>query len=42
MGKAELRADAGMRNQVIDLLVFHNHLIPTARKGHYMVIVPQA
>ena len=41
MGKAELRTDAGMRDQVIDLLVSHNHLIPTARKGHYMMMVPQ-
>ena len=40
MGKAELRTDAGMRDQVIDLLVSHNHLIPTARKGHYMMVVP--
>ena len=42
LGKAELRTDAGMRDQVIDLLVSHNHLIPTARKGHYMMIVPHA
>ena len=41
MGKAELRTDAGMRDQVIDLLISHNHLIPTARKGHYMMMVPQ-
>ena len=40
MGKAELRTDAGMRDQVIDLLVSHHHLIPAARKGHYVMIVP--
>ena len=41
LGKAELRTDAGMRDQVIDLLVSHNHLIPVARKGHYLMVVPQ-
>ena len=28
------------REQVIDLLVTHRHLIPVARKGHYMMMVP--
>ena len=40
MGKAELRTDAGLREQVLDVLVSHRHLIPTARKGHYMMVVP--
>ena len=40
MGKAELRTDATKREQVIDLLVTHRHLIPVARKGHYMMMVP--
>ena len=40
MGKAELRTDAMKREQVIDLLVTHRHLIPVARKGHYMMMVP--
>ena len=40
MGKAELRTDATKREQVIDLLVTHRHLIPVARKGHYMMVVP--
>ena len=39
MGKAELRTDAMKREQVIDLLVTHRHLIPVARKGHYMMMV---
>ena len=42
MGKAELRTDAGMRDQVIDLLVSHHHLIPVARKGHYLMVVPHS
>ena len=42
MGKAELRTDATKREQVIDLLVTHRHLIPTSRKGHYLMLVPQA
>ena len=42
LGKSELRTDAGMRDQVIDLLVSHHHLIPTARKGHYMLMVPNS
>ena len=29
------------REQVIDLLVTHRHLIPVARKGHYMMMVPR-
>ena len=41
MDKAELRTDATKREQVLDLLVTHRHLIPVARKGHYMMVVPQ-
>ena len=41
MGKAKLRNDATKREQVLDLLVTHRHLIPVARKGHYTMIVPQ-
>ena len=40
MGKGEMRTDAGLREQVLDVLVSHRHLIPTARKGHYMMVVP--
>ena len=40
MGKAELRTDATKREQVLDLLVSHRHLIPAARKGHYMMVGP--
>ena len=40
MGKAELRTDATKREQVLDLLVSHRHLIPVARKGHYMMMTP--
>ncbi len=40
MGKADLRTDAGMRDHVIDLLVSHHHLIPVARKRHYLMVVP--
>ena len=40
MGKGEMRTDAGLREQVLDVLVSHRHLIPTARKGHYMMMVP--
>ena len=42
MGKAELRTDATKREQVLDLLVSHRHLIPVARKGHYMMMVPHS
>ena len=42
MGKAEFRTDAGMRDQVIDPLVSHHHLIPVARKGHYLMVVPHS
>ena len=42
MGKVELRTDATKREQVIDLLVTHRHLIPTSRKGHYLMLVPRA
>ena len=42
MGKAELRTDATKREQVLDQLVSHRHLIPVARKGHYMMMVPQS
>ena len=38
MGKAELRTDATKREQVLDLLVSHRHLIPVARRGHYMMM----
>ena len=41
MGKAELRTDATKREQVLDLLITHRHLIPVARKSHYMMVVPQ-
>ena len=40
LGKGEMRTDAGLREQVLDVLVSHRHLIPTARKGHYMMVVP--
>ena len=40
LGKAELRTDAALREQVLDVLVSHRHLIPTARRGHYMMVVP--
>ena len=40
LGKGELRTDAALREQVLDVLVVHRHLIPTARKGHYMIMVP--
>ena len=42
MGKAELRTDATRREHVLDLLVSHRHLIPVARKGHYMMMVPHS
>ena len=37
IGKAELRTDATKREQVLDLLVTHRHLIPTSRKGHTLL-----
>ena len=40
LGKGEMRTDVGLREQVLDVLVSHRHLIPTARKGHYMMMVP--
>ena len=40
MGKGEMRTDAGLREQVIEVLVSHRHLIPTARKGHYTLMMP--
>ena len=40
VGKGEMRTDAGLREQVLDVLVSLRHLIPTARKGHYMMVVP--
>ena len=40
LGKGEMRTDAGLREQVLEVLVSHRHLIPTARKGHYMMMVP--
>ena len=40
--KAELRTDAMKREQVIDLLVTHRHLIPVAWKGHYIMMVPHS
>ena len=42
MGKAELRTDATKREQVLDLLVSHRHLIPVARKGHYLMMTPHS
>ena len=38
--RSELRTDAALREQVLDVLVVHRHLIPTARRGHYMMVVP--
>ena len=29
-----------LREQGLDVLVVHRHLIPTARRGHYMMVVP--
>ena len=40
MGRPNSGPDAMKREQVIDLLVTHRHLIPVARKGHYMMMVP--
>ena len=40
LGKGELRTDAALREQVLDVLVVHRHLIPPARRGHYMMVVP--
>ena len=40
LGNGELRTDAALREQVLDVLVVHRHLIPTARRGHYMMVVP--
>ena len=40
LGKSELRTDAVLREQVLDVLVVHCHLIPPARRGHYMMVVP--
>ena len=40
LGKGELRTDAALREQVLEVLVVHRHLIPTARRGHYMMVVP--
>ena len=40
MGKGEMRTDAGLREQVLDVLVSDRHLIPPPRKGHYMMVVP--
>ena len=40
LGKGEMRTDAGLREQVLEVLVSHRHLIPTTRKGHYMMVVP--
>ena len=40
LGKGEMRTDAGLREQVLEVLVSHRHLIPPARKGHYMMMVP--
>ena len=40
LGKGEMRTDAGLREQVLEVLISHRHLIPTARKGHYMMMVP--
>ena len=40
LGKGQLRTDAALREQVLDVLVVHRHLIPTARRGHYMMVIP--
>ena len=42
LGKAEMRTDPGLWEQVLEVLVSHRHLIPTARKGHYTMVVPHA
>ena len=42
MGKSELWTDAIKREQVLDVLVTYRHLIPVARKGHYMMIIPNS
>ena len=39
-GRIENRRGAPLREQVLDVLVVHCHLIPSARKGHYMMVVP--
>ena len=33
LGKGEMRTDAGLREQVLDVLVVHRHLIPTRAEG---------
>ena len=40
MGKGEMRTDAGLREQVMEVQVSHRHLIPTALNGHHMMVVP--
>ena len=39
-GKGELRTNAELREQVIQVLEKHRHLIPTARRGHYQISTP--
>ena len=41
-GKGELRINADLREQVIQVLEKHRHLIPTARRGHYQISVPHS
>ena len=41
LGKDELITDEALREPVLDVLVIHCHLIPPARKGHYMMVVPK-
>ena len=41
-GKGELRINADLREQVIQVLDKHRHLIPTARRGHYHISVPHS
>ena len=40
-GKGELRTNAELREQVIQVLEKHRHLIPTARRGHYQISTPR-
>ena len=40
-GKGELRTNADLREQVIQVLEKHRHLIPTARRGHYQISTPR-
>ena len=42
MGKPELQTDATKREEVLNLLVSHRHLIPSAKKGHFTMMGPHA